>query len=207
MSTPNALMQGIINEVYLITKRPDLISETQAAVARATMKLHALDVFNQDLTSVVLNSGTTPALPVQTDYHYSIDLSSFTRLRNIAYVRDYASPLTGSETEYEALSPMNIFDEYQLERYNYFYRAGTALKLRSSKQLSSIQIGYFQFPIVDGATYASWIASVYPQAIQDEAAATIFRSIGKDEEFQRYTAINLENSATLKAMGSTSSVY
>jgi len=44
MATLNSLM----DDVYILTNRPELVAETRLAVKKATLKLHQLDFFAKD---------------------------------------------------------------------------------------------------------------------------------------------------------------
>jgi hypothetical protein len=211
MSTPNALLQSIINDVYTHTNRPDLVAETALAVTKATVRMHTLGqrtsggisgavFYIKDISTVVIS------LPTQADNHFSIDLSPYPLIRAVKTVQDYNYPLTGREVQYPPLDPENIFDSYNVERANYFFRAGLGLTLKCQKPPAAIQLQYYSYPITDGATYNSWIATDFRDAITEEAAGTVFRMIGKDEEFKVYQAMSQDNIAILQSSNITSAV-
>lgn len=213
MSTPNPTMQGIMNDVYTHTNRPDLIAETQLAVAKATLKMHMQgpkDERGNPTTVFYVQDEVRDfiTLPVQlTDFHYAIDISMYPSLRSVKALQEYNNPATGYEKKYTPVDPDNIFDSYGFEKYDYWYRAGTVIQLRVKAAPIQVQLSYFALPIVDGATYSSWIASLYSQAIVEEAAGTVFRMIGKDEEYKTYQMLTQENAAMLQAIGLTSNTF
>ena len=44
-----ASFTSLLNDVYTITNRPDLIAETKLAVKQATLKMHQSDYYPKDL--------------------------------------------------------------------------------------------------------------------------------------------------------------
>ena len=194
----------IVNEIYTITNRPDLVNETASAVRKATLKMHSIDFFEQDLVTNII--AVTPSMQASiNDTRYSIPLTdasgNTTRYRSLSFIREYNNPLTGQEVQYEKLAADSIFDEYNVEKQNYFYMAGSNVQLRSTKTLTQMTLGYYQYPDINSATYTSWIAVQFPYAIIEEACRAIFKMIGKDEEEQRYQAMSLENIAMLQMIG------
>ena len=45
----NALLTSIVDDVYTMTKRPDLVADTLLAVKKATLKAHHTDFYPKDL--------------------------------------------------------------------------------------------------------------------------------------------------------------
>lgn len=191
-------LSQIIAEVYVRTRRPELIADTASAVRKATMKCHLADEFKRDLTEAIIT------VPVQTDFHYQLDLSNainYPRFRKVAYVKEYNNPLVGNEIEFDMADAASLMDDYNLEQQNIWYQVGLALNITSFKQLGQVRVGYYQYPDINTATYTSWVANEFPDAIIEEAAATIFNSIGKDSEYKTYSAYFLQNLAMLQGIG------
>jgi hypothetical protein len=200
----------IVNDIYTLTNRPDLVAETALAIRKATLKMHSLDYFTQDRVSNIIT--ITPAMQASIlDNRYAIDLSpaggNTTRYRAISFIREYNNPLTGQEIQFLKLEPDSIFNEYNLERQNYYYIAGSSAQLRSNKVLTQVTLAYYQYPDVNSTTYTSWIAAQFPYAIIEEAARAIFKMIGKDEEAQTYQEATAENIAMLQEIGVTNQGY
>ena len=63
-----------------------------------------------------------------------------------------------------------------------WYQAGFNIKINSSTQETNFLVGMWLNPIVAEEAYESWIAREIPQAIIYDAAATVFKSIGYDEQ-------------------------
>ena len=206
-----ALYDSLVQDVYTLTARPDLVAETAVAVRKATMKAHQADFWKSD---IVINPQFTLPSPA-TDLtapssRYSINLadpSSFPLLRKVAYIKQYIPP-TGEtpiitsgwdtllsygicnsrQTNYDECSAESVIDDYHIERTNYWYQAGKQVLLRIFEPVLYVAIGYYAYPNVTPATYNSWIANDYPDLIVEEAAATVFRMIGKLDESAAYAS-------------------
>lgn len=180
----NAAFTTLLNNVYSITNRSDLVADTTYAVRAATLKLHNLDYFVRDLKESKVNFSVA-------DYYQSITYRTlFPRFRALHYVRKFES---GAPTHFlTPLSPDNVLDSYGVSKENVCYIAGDVIQLRSNTQITDVLIGYFQTPITDPDTYDSWIAEVYGAAIEAEAASTVFKMIGYDEQESRYRTLAAE---------------
>ncbi len=188
----------IIAEVYLVTNRPDLVSETASAVRKATMKFHLADTYKQDLSEVLIT------VPVQTDFHYQLDLSNaanYPYFRVLDHVKEYNNPIVGNEIQFTKQDAKGLLDDYGLEKQNYWYQAGFALNINSFKQLNQLTVGYFMYPNVTTGGYNSWIGTSFPDAIIDEASSHIFRLTGKDSEFKVFAAYFEQNLAMVRMLG------
>jgi len=199
ISIPAALYADIRDTIYARSGRPDLIADTAAAIRKATMKLHMADLWKNDLVEVIYQVGTVDS--ANSSYRFSIDLTDplkFARYRRISHIKEYNSPLTGRELNFNELDADRLFDGYGAECIDYWYQAGQQVNVRSSISISNLRIGYFSYPDVVPATYSSWIARQFPDAIIEEALSTIFKSIGKDTEYQRLAQAFNDNLAMLR---------
>lgn len=183
----------IIAEVYAITNRPDLVTETAIAIRKATMKLHAVDTFPRDFVEVNLT-----VLPAATAFQIDVTMNLL-RLRAVAYVRDATDIAAGTNNKFfQHIEPRELMDEYQLERNNIWYQGGVMLNVKSSTSVSNVLVGYYENPVVTDAGFASWIALEQPYAIIEEAAATIFRMIGDDNKERFYSQQSVQNIVLLR---------
>lgn len=174
------------NEVYAITNRPDLVGRTQSAIRAATLKLHQSDFYYKDLfeTGIVFS---TAAYLQQLEYRTLIP-----RWRALKYIRK--SDVTGSDNFpfIEIITPEQVLDEYKQNRNDVGYLTGEVIQIRSSTELQYIFLGCYLNPNITLTGYSSWIALDHPFAIVYEAAAQIFKQIGKTEEWQAYTLMARE---------------
>lgn len=191
----NATYLAIIQDVYALTARPDLAAETALAIRKATMKSHMAETWKNDISNVII---TLPVLDntVEVSWRYSLDLTSsvnFPLYRKLSSIDEYNNPLTGYEIHFKELDNDRILDEYFLEDINYYYQAGQQVNLRANKWLVQLSVDYYKYPDITPATYTSWISDQFRDMIVCEAAASVFRTIGKDSEATSYGNMFAEN--------------
>jgi hypothetical protein len=167
------------DEVYTITKRPDLIAETLLAVRQATLALHQSDFFWKDIAETGLS------FPISA-YLQEIEYRSILpRFRAIKYLRKSDSAgATGAF--FDVITPEAVLDLYGTDRTNICYAAGASIEIKSSTQFQYVILGYYQNPVVTTVGFDSWIALDHPYAIVLEAAEKVFKMIGKTEEFAAF---------------------
>lgn len=200
----------LVDSVVAITNRPSLVTEMRVAIRKSIFKFHQADTFKRDLKITSLNMSLYP----DTNFRWDIDVSNadiFPRYRKYSFLRippsSFPSPAASLPLDYPwgipkspVFTPVaadNIFDSYNVERTNYYYQAGMTVVLRATFQPQFLELGYYSYPLftnTDGTILIdSWIADQYPDAISEEAAGTIFKMIGKDDEAQRYAQLFAEN--------------
>lgn len=169
-----ASLNSLISDVYTLTNRPDLIAETKLAVKQATLKMHQCDYFPKDLfeTGIVWN----PIAFTQSLAYKTI----IPRWRTFKYLRKYAD---GQPKDFFTLLGVEeTLDRYAINRDNICYIAGDQLEIRSSTEDATMLIGCYLHPDITDDGYSSWIADEHPYAIIFDAAATVFKMIGYDEQ-------------------------
>lgn len=188
-----ATFTDLCNDVYELTKRPDLVAETKMAVRAATLKAHQSDYYSKDLTETGIEWGS-PA------YYQSLEYRTvFPRWRSLKFLRKYdSSSSDGAGKFFQVLTPDEVLDSYGVQKTDICYLAGAMLEIKSSTQDAHMLIGYYQQPDVVEATYNSWIALDHPFAIVYDAAATIFKTIGFDEQNSLYRNMVAEQLALLR---------
>jgi len=176
-------LQSLIDDVYTLTNRPDLVAETSLAVRSATLKLHSLDNWYKDIyqTGIQWN-------PV--DYIQSLEYRTLVpRYRKFKYLRKYSPPTGNDMMGYDGdfftlITPDNTLDDYGINRENVCYVAGAYINIRSNTQDQYMIFGCYIQPDITELGFSSWIADEYPFAIVTEAASKVFKTIGYDEQFQ-----------------------
>jgi hypothetical protein len=165
------------NEVYLITNRPDMAGRTLSAIRAATLRLHQMDFFAKDLfeTGVVFS---TPAYLQQLEYRPIVP-----RWRALKYIRKTDSNQADNLPFLTVVTPELIVDAYGSNRSDICYMGSEVINIRSSTELQYILLGCYVNPAITETGYSSWIATEFPFAIVYEAAAEVFKSVGKTEEF------------------------
>lgn len=175
----NSTLTSLVNDVYTLTNRPDLVGETLLAVRNATLKAHNTDYYYKDL----LETG------IQFDYavtQQTADLRLLVpRYRALKYVRMYETSGRAGKV-LEIITPDNILDSYSIHKEDICYVAGRELKIRSRAAHQYFLMGCYVHPDVTPDNYQSWIADEQPSAIVYQAAAVVFKTIGYDEQNATY---------------------
>lgn len=215
-----ATLASLATDVYTITNRPDLLTETRVALRKAIFKFHQAETFTRDLLSTRIQFSLYTPVAANT-WRYQFDLSDaalfprFRRLNTLHYPVDLIaqypstpqplidwSSLSPESRIVPVVSPDNLFDpRYANERYQYAYIAGMSLNVKLSWGMDYLDIFYWAYPVVPTdteATITSWICDQYPDAVIEEACSTVFKMIGKDDEAARYLQLFGENLAMLK---------
>lgn len=196
----------LVQEVYTLTNRPDRVGETQVAIRAATLRSHHLDFFYKDIQEQYLTFATS-------DYYQQIALTSIFNFRALSYMRKYYPGVVGDQTyqagqvpplqnigyypgnnlpdgrEIKIITPTNVLDSYGMNKVDVAYIAGSTIQIKSGDQIQNILFGYYQNPDVTMQGYNSWIAREHPYAIVYDAASTIFKTIGYDEQVTFYNAL------------------
>lgn len=186
----NTLLTSMVNDVISLTSRPDLSAEIKVAVRAATLRAHHSDYFWRDWEEYSLRFDT-PALIQKVKLQELIP-----RYRTIRHLRKFDGSEAGDFLL--AVTPEESLDSYKRNRLDVFYTAGDQLNIRSSTNLEYILLGCYISPDTGDETYDSWIAKIYPNAIVNDAARIIFKSIGYDEQAAVYTEMVREDYLSLK---------
>lgn len=204
----------LVESVAAITNRPALVREMKVAIRKAIFKFHLADTFKRDLNTVNLDMSLYPS----DIFRWTMDLSNataFPRFRKPSFLQiPPPNPLTTfyndpnqailaypgglpKDRKFTFIAADNIFDDYAVERTNYFTQVGMSLNISATFAPTILQLGYYMFPsFVDDSgniSIISWIADQFQDAISEEAASTVFKMIGKDDESARYQALFAEN--------------
>ncbi len=210
-----ATIDSLSADVYVLTNRPDLVSETKVALRKSIFKCHSADTFKRDLAIQRLQMATYSTIEPNS-FRWSIGLNEFPRFRRPKFLRyppelgspnippapliDYPSGAVWTR-EFTEIAADNLFDSYRSERSNYFYIAGSTITIKSSFGIDYLDFGYYQYPLIPALStdsIVSWICDQYPDAVIEEAAGTVFKMIGKDDESARYQALFGENIMILR---------
>lgn len=171
----SATIASLTIDLYTITQRPDLVAMTQLHLKNALLKAHSADFYLKDLFETNFQFGTA-ASQYQLDYKALIP-----RWRTAKYITT-VDPI--ALTVLRKLTPIPIekwIDGYGYQRDYIYYLAGTQLQIRCTDQPKVFGLGVYLYPDTTLAS-PSWIADEFPFAILYEAARTLFKSIGYDEQ-------------------------
>jgi hypothetical protein len=173
----------LISEVYTITNRPDLVSQTLTAVRSATLKLHQSDYYYKDLREQGVSF-------LSAEYVQQIEYRTlFPKWRALKYIRK--TDITGTEQGkfLEVVTPESVLDDYKTNRSDVCYVAGEVVQIRSSTQVQYSIVGRYDNPDITQSGYESWIALDHPYAIVFEAASLVFKMIGDTDQFAAYSQL------------------
>lgn len=191
----------LLEEVRLITNRPDLVDETASAVRAATLKAHLSDYYSRDLYEEGVEFTGSSALQ-------SLDLYKLiSNFRTLKYFRRVDDAADTEGTFLQILTPEEIFDPYGVSRTDIAYVAGRILEIRAATPFQYGLLGCYVFPIVTEAGYSSWVADLQPYAIVYEACRKIFAITGQKDKLDIYTSAVAEEYGQLKMLGLTDVGY
>lgn len=192
----------IIAEVYTLTKRPDLVAVTAAAVKSATLKAHMSDYYSKDVYETGVSFDTA-------GYIQSLDfVSLITNFRTLKYFKrlDSATDTTGKF--FDILTPEETIDSYGEAKTDIAYAAGRVLEIRASVEFQYGILGCYVLPIVTPtASYSSWVADLFPYIIIFDATRMVLKGIGLDSQAKEYQSLTAEQYALLKINATTDLGY
>lgn len=187
-----ATFTELLSDVYTLTNRPDLVNETKLAVKAATLKAHQSDFYYKDLheTGVSFSSSS---------YVQGLEYRTILpRFRSLKYIRK--TDVNGTPGKFlDPIAPALALDVYGIAREDVYYAAGELIQIKSSTELQYILLGCYLNPDVAESTYSSWVAIDHPYYIVYEAAITIFKTIGQDEQAAVYKKLCDEQLSMLKS--------
>lgn len=205
------LFSEMLQEVYTKTNRPDLITQSISALRSATLKMHTLDFFDKDIQQGQLVFDA-PA------YIQNVYTKSIPRYRKTCFIRKN-TPLLQAWQQNPYLTPPifntvngpvgvqnllgmlrrisadDILDNYNAEKLDVFYQAGSTLWMKTSTALQYALMGWWEFPNVDTTTtdsgqtfpnYTSWVADERPWAIIYDAVSNVLQTIGMTDAARKY---------------------
>lgn len=182
----------LLEEVYLITNRRDLVNETKSAVKAATLKAHKSDFYSKDIFETGVEFSAA-------DFRQSLDyITLLSNWRAIKYFKRVEDENDDVGKFLDIITPEEVLDSYGINRTDIAYVAGRVLEIRASVEFSKALLGAYVLPIVREGAYLSWVAEQFPFAIVHEAARRVFRSIGKLEESNAQSQFVAEEYAELK---------
>lgn len=183
----NSLLSAIMGDVYLLTKRPDLVDATRLAVKNATLRLHMTDFYHKDLFETGISFDVA-------NYIHKLSIKELLpTFRAVHYLRkvavDYSATSGYVGTDFlEAVHPLYTKDDYGIDRLDVYYSAGQVINIRLSTSEDKLLGGFYLYPNLSDESYESWIAREVKEAIVYDAAATVMKGIGFDEQAAQFRA-------------------
>ncbi len=180
-----ATFTELCDDVYTLTNRPDLIAETKLAVKAATLKIHQSDFYFKDIYETGISFSTA-------DYNQQIEYRTLiSRYRGLKYIRKTDVSATPGDF-LSIITPAQVLDQYGIANEDICYVAGEVIQIKSSTELQYAIFGCYLNPNLVEASYSSWVALDHPYAIIYEAATTVFKAIGYDEQASVFTKLAAE---------------
>ena len=191
----------LLEEVYVLTNRRDLVAESKSAIKAATLKAHNTDFYSKDIFETGVAFDTA-------EYRQALDMYNLiSNFRAVKYLRRVEDEFDDVGKFIEVVTADEVLDSYSCNRADIAYVAGRVLEIRSSVTFSKCLFGAYVFPIVQEENYSSWIADLHPFAIIYEAVRAIFITIGYQEQAVNFSRLVAEEYATLKMTGLTDVGY
>lgn len=184
-------------DVLTVVKRADLVNDIELHTKNAILKAHAADFWINDLYETAFSFAAA-------DVNYSLDYKTlFPRWKKIKYLT------TVDQTTREVIHKLDpiLVDQF-LDGYGYkkdyvFYVAGDMLQIRVSDSHRYFGVGVYLYPDTTLLSASSWIVDQFPFAIVYEAARTLFKSIGFDEQSSAMEKLVAEAMAEVRMVGLT----
>lgn len=181
-------------DVLTIVKRPDLANDIELHTKNAILKAHSADYWKGDLLETAFTFAVSSV-------NYSLDKTSLiARWKKIKYLNtidnntlDIIRPLT-------PIDVMQFKDQYDYLKDYVFYEAGSNLQIRVGDGWKYFGLGVYIYPDTTLAN-PSWIADQFPFAIVYEAARTMFKTIGYDEQSTSMKELLAEAMAEVRMVG------
>ena len=174
-----ASFTSLLNDIYGLTKRPDLVTDTKLALKGATLKVHSRDFYTKDHYEVGL------AFSSETTIQQFTPTNSVPLFRHIDYLRKSDVNLTLGNF-FSFLTPEQSLDRYQVNKEDVAYASGNVINIRSSTAFQYAILGCWVYPNITEDAYSSWIADTLPFIIELEAAREIASSTGDVEAAAMY---------------------
>lgn len=168
-----ALWEDLVDEIYSLTGRSDLVVETAAALRQATRQAHKAHKFWRDLREVTLR-GLSTATQLQ-----EISLANVSsRFRQMVYLY----PAGRADLP---LTPVAVDDLLHPEGYlrqHVCWGFGAYLRLRPYSLSDSYVLGFYEYPLLTPtSSYSTWIADSHSDVLTLGAASIVLAQVGEQE--------------------------
>lgn len=171
----SATIASLTQDIYAVTKRPDLVSATQLHLKNALLKAHSADFFEKDVLETNFQFATAASI-YQLDYKALVP-----RFRSMKYLTIVDPVSLLFVRELKGIPVKKFIDGYGYIRTDVYYLAGSQIQIRLQDTSQVFGLGCYLYPDTTLVS-PSWIADEFPFAIVYEAARTLFRTIGYDEQ-------------------------
>lgn len=185
-----SLWSDIRADVVELTKRPDLIADTDIAIRLAIRNAHKSGRFWRDL-----QSSTIGPLSTATEVQSANIVDFTTRFRQAALVQSGTRP----DVHLEVVTIEGLLDWEGYPKKNICWAAGTALNIRALNPEATYKFTYYQYPVISPQdSMNSWIADQHQELISLWAAMTVLNAVNEQEIVGRLEKLALEAYSQLK---------
>lgn len=191
----------LINNVYTLTNRPDLVNETRLAISEATLSAHKSDDYPRDIVE-------QPISFVQADYQIQFNyFDIFPLFKKVKYLRQI-TPASLTSTGQIALGHFLKYitpdmslaqDIYGYDNTDVFYLAGLAIQIKNKTPQQYYLFGYYSLPDITDDGWNSWVSIIDPFVIIYRATASVFALIGQSDQANRYMQLYADQLKSFKA--------
>lgn len=203
MTQLDDLYQNVLDKV----KRPDKEAAIKRGIRNALIYYHTKEQYGKDLIEVphiFMNSGVEYSGIIQ-----RINKQDYPRLRKVKYIALGNSSFPSNQTAwlpalqtyvgqlgnvdyFEEVAVDRVLDGYSFNKGNVWYEAADNINLNGCTAFSRIMLGYYAYPILfPDAALSSWIGAQFPDLIAYRVARQVFKDIGKIEEANGYTKVEI----------------
>lgn len=183
-----------MQQVLSAVARPDKTTEAITAINGAIARFSALGNFSADVveaTVTLANSANRYLV------NFPLDVAPLVRFRKFKYIKP-----TGWSRYMTFVEADRMFTDDYREKVNSWYRAGNSIIGKSSVPLTTLEVGFYQYPAyqTDMAATPYWMMS-HPLGIImiiQEAKGEVFEDIGDTGEAVRMKAKAMQNFTFLR---------
>jgi len=176
--------------VYGITKRPELVALTEAAVRTATLRAHHVDFFPRDRSSMVLTY-TPPTSGSFADIAGVYTQAPLFRAPEFMQSEDATTQVATENLDW-VTSFKDFYDEYNQVKQSVFTFIGETLKASLASATGRARLFYYANPTVTSVGFSSWIANLHPDEVAQWAAGIVWARTGNQEMAnQAQEAVNM----------------
>jgi hypothetical protein len=178
----------LYDKVVSITSRPELMTTTKLAIAKATVEAHHIDFFPRDRKLAYVPYTVNSAVPICTIANI---YATYPRLRGIQSIR-------GVDTNGRAVEQLaqcdydNFYDSDNALKYSVYDAIGTSILFTPQVQTGRLEMVAYENPDPTESTYASWIADMYPEFLAYWAAMHVQARSGAVELAQISMKLHVE---------------
>lgn len=163
-------VSSLLAEVYSLTARPDLTSETTLALRACFFLLHRKGKFWKDLVIDWVAS----AAPVESRSlaTHVLDLSGISNMRQVKCIR---------ADGYSHLDFVDVDDQLDAERTlrtDVWWGVGSQIQLRTAISATSWEVSYYGLPTWDGTDVDDWIVDQHQDLLVLNTAQRILSTVG-----------------------------